>query len=155
MSEVVQDTHQEFWRPPVLAESIGSSFAPSLALDGIESCALCGAEFMTGSRFCYVCGAVRKKELSSRSVRWKVHFGFLRILGFQSIKQAVGLPVPSLIGLLAGMGCVLAAVLVGRMSAIQTVSDFQGIQLLRIEWLLGGLAAFLAGILLKNASFTK
>ena len=38
---------------------------------------------------------------------------------------------------------------------IQNFSDFQAIQLWRIEWLLGAVALFLAGILLRGAGSIK
>jgi len=44
----------------------------------------------------------------------------------------------------------VGAISVGWVYSAQTLSDFQAIQLWRIEWLLGAAAAFLAGILLKR-----
>jgi hypothetical protein len=149
MSEVVPDTHQEFWRPPVVTQTVISLPAAPAPFNAVESCGGCRAEFMQGSRFCYLCGAPRGAE-ATREV-WSKHLGFLRVLGFQHIKQALGLPIPSLLGLFAGICCLAAALAVGRVLAPQNAAESQALQLVRIEWLLGSVAAFLAGILLKSS----
>lgn len=77
-------------------------------------------------------------------------WGFLSVLEFHAIKAWFGLPTASLIAFLIGVGCVLAAIAVGVIYSVQTLADFQAIQLWRIEWLLAALAAFVAGILLKR-----
>jgi hypothetical protein len=147
MSNVVPDTQQEFWRPPVIARAAISTAAPIIAVGAADSCADCRTEFMPESRFCYVCGTARAET----SEGWTRYFNFVRVLGFQSIKRSLGLPVPSLIGFLAGIGCLAAAVGVGRVLTTQTVTEYQALELMRIEWLLGSVASFLAGILLRNA----
>ncbi len=147
MSNVVPDTQQEFWRPPVIARAVISSPAPIIAVGAADSCADCQAEFMPESRFCYVCGTARTET----SEGWTRFFNFVGVLGFQNIKRSLGLPVPSLIGFVAGIGCLAAAVGVGRMLTSQTVAEYQALELMRIEWLLGSVASFLAGILLRNA----
>ena len=152
MSEVVPDTHQEFWRPPVVTQAVISLPAASAPFN-VESCGGCRAEFMPGSRFCYLCGAPRGEQ-AVRTV-WTKHLGFLGVLGFQHIKQALGLPIPSLVGLFAGICCLVAALAVGRILAPQNAAEFQTLQLVRIEWLLGSVAAFLAGILLKGTGLDK
>lgn len=151
MSEVVPDTHQEFWRPPVATHSVSPS--PVLATTSISvgSCAVCHTEFMPSSRFCYLCGATRGTQVGGKSWAWKGHFGFLRVFGFQHIKQGIGLRLPSLAGFLVGIGCLIAALAVSWVVKAQTTAEFQAVQLLRIEWLLGSVAAFLAGILLKRS----
>ncbi len=148
MSEVVPDTHQEFWRPPMVSQAVGSS--PASAITSLESCADCHTEFMPGSRFCYLCGATRGVGVKGTATALKSSLSFLRIFGFQHIKQAIGLPLPSLAGLFVGIGCLLAALAVGSILRPQTAAEFQVVQLLRIEWLLGSVAAFLAGILLRR-----
>ncbi|MGA9898181.1 MAG: hypothetical protein WBQ09_08775 [Terriglobales bacterium] len=70
---------------------------------------------------------------------------------FQSIKDWLGLSLASLIAFFAGLGCILAAVAVGLIYSVQSLADFQAIQLWRLEWLLAALVAFVAGILLKHA----
>lgn len=68
MSEVVQDTQQEFWRPPsplvsndllardlLAKEIILRETVPAMA----EACRRCGSEFLLGSGFCHSCGRRR------------------------------------------------------------------------------------------------
>jgi hypothetical protein len=150
MSEVVPDTNQEFWRPPIAAQVVISSPAPALALSAIESCAVCQTEFMPGSHFCYLCGATRGIPATGKSRSGPRPPGFLRLLGFQQIKQGLGLPIPSLVGFFVGIACLVAALALGSVLRVQTATEFQAVQLLRIEWLLGSVAAFLAGILLRK-----
>jgi hypothetical protein len=75
---------------------------------------------------------------------------FLRVLEFHRIKAWFALPTASLIAFLIGAGCVLSAIVVGLIYSVQSLADFQAIQLWRIEWLLAAVAAFVAGILLKR-----
>jgi len=68
MSEVVQDTTQEFWRPPSLAaadgvvarEPVREEAVPAMA----EVCPRCGTEFLLGSHFCHTCGGRRREAIS-------------------------------------------------------------------------------------------
>ncbi len=68
MSEVVQEAHQEFWRPPsplVSSDLLGKDLlakeillretVPAMA----EVCRRCGTEFLLGSGFCHSCGRRR------------------------------------------------------------------------------------------------
>jgi len=57
----------------------------------------------------------------------------------------------ALVAFFAGLGCLLAAITVGFIYSVQSLADFQAIQLWRLEWLLAALVAFVAGILLKHA----
>lgn len=64
MSHVVQDTHQEFWRPPspVVADGVVVREAiPTMA----EACSACATEFLLGARFCHACGGRRAEALSA------------------------------------------------------------------------------------------
>jgi len=76
--------------------------------------------------------------------------GFLRALEFQRVKDRLGLPMPSLIAFFAGVGCLLAALLVGMVYSGHTFADFEAVQLWRMQWLVAALVAFVAGILLKS-----
>jgi hypothetical protein len=175
MAEVIQDTQQDFWRPPVtvtVPEPTSVATAATLA----EACSGCGTEFMIGSLFCYACGRGRpqiegaaKTEVEASASPWtqqvawaksfagrlswpKVVFpAWLRYLEFHEIKRWVGLPTASLVAFFVGMGCVVAALGVGFITA-RTFVDWQAIQFYRGEWLLGATAAFVAGILLKKSS---
>jgi hypothetical protein len=146
MSDVVPDVQREFWRPPAtrpqtvfLAASV-----PALA----EICTGCSAEFVAGSRFCYLCGAARiaGTEASTKPTE-ETPAGFLRALSFQNVKHSFGLPLPSMIAFLLGLGCILAAMLVGVIYTVETPLAFQAVQLWRLEWLLGAVVAFVAAIL--------
>jgi len=66
MAEVVQETHQEFWRPPAPAaagEIVVRETIPTMA----EACPRCGSEYLLGSRFCHACGGRRREAVSPES----------------------------------------------------------------------------------------
>ena len=143
MSEAVHNVEHEYWRRP--AQPTNAMQAPS-AMRGQLICAQCGSEFIMGSRFCHVCGSERETLAGSGTAgRWA------QILDFTRIREALGLSIGSLIAFIAGMGCVIAAIVTGFMFTAATFQDWQAVQIWRIEWLLAGAAAFLAGILLKKA----
>jgi hypothetical protein len=144
MAQAVQNPTQEFWQPPV---------AHPQSLPALESaCAGCGSEFMVGARFCHVCGASRATKPGEGPVPvWMQAFEFLKTLEFQRVQDWLGLSTASLIAFFAGAGCILAALVVGLIYSVQSLADFQAIQLWRLEWLLAALVAFVAGILLKHA----
>lgn len=143
MSEVVPNASQEFWRRPVARPETTESLA--------QTCAGCSSEFMVGARFCHTCGAARQGEAAAAEPGWRGHFNFLKLLEFNSVKDWLGLTTASLIAFLAGLGCVLAAIVVGLIYSVQSLADFQAIQLWRMQWLLAAVAAFVAGILLKRS----
>ena len=180
MSEVAQETHQDFWRPPipVVAEEVAVHAAsPSMA----EACPRCGTEFLLGSRFCHTCGDRRREAVSAEAradaavmaglweqavtrvhsvaagLSWRQMGGgitfpaWLRHLTFHEIQSWVGLSTASLIAFIIGIACVAGALLVGLLNA-KTLVDWQAIQFYRAEWLLGATASFVAGILLKKSS---
>lgn len=60
------------------------------------------------------------------------------------------MPLPSLVAFIVGIACLVGAISVGAIYAVQNFADFQAIQLWRMEWLLGAVAAFLAAIVLKR-----
>jgi len=79
-----------------------------------------------------------------------------RYLEFHNIKEGLGLSTASLVAFMIGLGCLLfGAVVVGMIYSVQTLAEFQAVQLYRIQWLLGSVAAFVAGILLKKNLETK
>jgi hypothetical protein len=154
MSEVVPDVQREFWRPPVVrpAAMTLAAVVPTLA----DRCSGCSAEFVTGSRFCYLCGAARAVEtdLSAKTTASNP-VSFFRALSFQNVKHSLGLPLASLIAFLIGIGCVLSAMLVGVVYSDETTGAFQAVQLWRMEWLLGAAVALVAGILLKTSGSSE
>jgi hypothetical protein len=143
MSEVVDNARQEFWRPP---PAQAESAVPAM----VEVCDRCETEFMVGAGFCHGCGAERRSKVGSHAA-WARTIRLLRVLEFQNVKEWLGLSMASLIAFFAGLGCLLAAITVGAIYSVQNLADFQAIQSWRIQWLLAALAAFVAGILLKQA----
>ena len=178
MAEVIQETRNEFWRPPspsVPEELVIRESIPCMA----EACSRCSTEFLLGSRFCHSCGQ-RRPEATASSARadaavwtglWQQltfrakslvstaqftlsHFQFpswMRYLHFHEIKNQIGLSTASLVAFMVGLGCVGGALLVGLLTA-RTFVDWQAIQFYRGEWLLAATASFVAGILLKKPS---
>ena len=139
MSEVMHNTQREFWRPPVPQQDAASA-----------ACEGCGTEFMVGARFCHVCGTARQGQaVASAGSNWT------RYLEFHNIQQGLGLSTVSLIAFFIGVGCILFTILAGWIYGVRTILDWQAVQALRIEALLGAIAAFVAGILLKKTPETK
>ena len=78
------------------------------------------------------------------------------LLEFHNIKRALGLSTASLIAFFAGVVClVMAGFAVSMIYSVQTFNDFQAVQLYRMQWLLGAIAAFAAGMLLKKSPETQ
>lgn len=144
MAGVVQNANSEFWRAPAPDVAVA---APTLT----EACKHCSSEFVVGAGFCHVCGAERTKAAPAIAPVWNRYVDFARQLEFHRIKERIGLPTAAMIAFLAGVTCVLAAILVGLIFSANTVLDWQAVQIWRIEWLLGAAAAFLSGILLKKS----
>jgi hypothetical protein len=141
MADVVHDAQHEFWRPPVVP---AEAARPGM----VEVCDGCASEFMVGAHFCHVCGASR--EARSTPAHWTLY------LEFHNIKRTLGLSTASLVAFLAGMAClIMAGIAVGLIYSVQTFNDFQAVQLYRMQWLLGAIAAFAAGLLLKKAPDAK
>lgn|SRR5262245_52444586 len=140
MADIVRDAHQEFWRPPV---------NPSAASEMADSCRRCGTEFMVGAAFCHICGASRHMG-SAAAGSWLKSFDLLRTLELGKVKAWFGLPIPSLCAFLFGIACLIVALAVGLTDIKDNVSDFEAVQLWRIQWLMTACAAFLVGILFKN-----
>jgi hypothetical protein len=146
MSEVIDNTPQEFWRPPAVVRPAAA--VPAM----VEVCERCQTEFMVGAKFCHDCGASRQlKSIPFAEHSWTRVLEFLHILEFHNVKEWLGLSMASLIAFFAGLGCLLAAITVGAIYSVQTLADFQAIQSWRMQWLLAALVAFVAGILLKQA----
>jgi len=140
MSGAVHHVDQDYWQPPRGPEQQALAQAQALA------CPECGTEFVVGSRFCHVCGAEREamNESAARS--------FTDWLEFGRIHEAIGLSAASLVCLIAGVICVVAAIVTGFIYTANTVLDWQAVQVWRIEWLLAATVAFVAGILLKRSN---
>ena len=141
MSEVIDQAQHEFWRPPMQAASDAAA-----SHDLCETCPRCGTEFIVGSRFCHTCGSHRP-GLHDHSVLPKVP----GLAEFISLGERLGLATAAFIAFAVGVFCLVGAVAVGVIFGAKTLTDWQAIQLWRIEWLLGAIAAFVAGVLLRRA----
>lgn len=140
MAEVVHNAEQEFWRPPIATPVREAVTSPI----GEQACERCGTEYMVGARFCHSCG-------TSRTTQSSLVQTMVSQLDFQNVREKLGLPMGSLVAFLIGLGCVFAALSVRIVYTPQRLVDWQAIQLYCIQWLLGAMAAFIAGILLKKA----
>ena len=140
MSDVIRDVHQEFWRPPLSATASTENLA--------ETCKRCGTEFMVGAAFCHICGANRHRT-EAASGTLKKYLEFHRFLDFGAVRSWFGLSLPSLCAFLAGIGFLIVALAMGLVT-VHDISDFEAVQLWRIQWLMAACAAFLVGILLKS-----
>jgi len=137
MAEVAHTQH-DFWRPPLQVS------APEIVHSGlVEACDRCGSEFIVGARFCHSCGATRPDVTQAHN-----NIGIFPLSGLGSI---LGLPTAALVAFLVGIICALGAIAIGFVFNAKTILDWQAVQLWRIEWLLGAVASFVAGCLLKSS----
>lgn len=140
MAEVIHNAEQEFWRPPV--SPAVSEIVVTPASD--RACERCATEYMVGAHFCHSCGTGRASQAT-------VIESVVSHLEFQNIREKLGLPMGSLVAFLIGLGCVFAALSVRILYTPQRLVDWQAIQIYCIQWLLGAVVAFAAGILLKTS----
>ena len=148
MADAVRSTgvRQEFWRPPV--EDLQARAAQFAGSQSVEVCESCQSEFVMGARFCHVCGVERNPRLFAGISLWQKVRDYAAGI---HLSEIFGLSVPSLIAFFLGAVCLIGALSQGLRDP-HTVLDWQAVQLWRIQWLLGGIAAFVAGILLKKNS---
>jgi hypothetical protein len=146
MSEVVQHAHGDFWQAPLTTPS--AAVAPGHAL--VQTCRNCATEFVMGAGFCHVCGSARQADVPLATTQ-----SWTRYVQFHQIKRFFGLSTASLMAFLLGLGCTLAALLVGFIFSANSVLDWQAVQVWRIEWLLAAVACFVAGILLRRPAAEK
>jgi hypothetical protein len=148
MSGMVRNpgVRQEFWRPPV--EELQASAAQFSSNSSGAVCESCQSDFVMGARFCHVCGTERNPRLSPGISLWQRVRNYIAGMHLSGV---LGLSTASLVAFSIGAICVLGALGQGLRDP-HTVLDWQAVQLWRIQWLLGGIAAFAAGILLKKTS---
>jgi hypothetical protein len=132
---------QEFWKPAVAPRQETSPATETSE----QLCQECGTDYVVGSRFCYVCGSDRNASLSTTTVT-----GLRAWIDFASLREALGQTNASLVALILGCACMIAAVVTGFVFTATTLLDWQAVQLWRIEWLLAAVAIFAAGFLLKK-----
>ncbi len=135
------EERQEFWKPVVdrRSETKPASEASE------HTCRGCGADLLMGSQFCHICGAGRRPDLAGSG--WR---GLSVRLNFDSLRKSLGQSTASLVALISGCGCIIAAVVTGFTFTATTLLDWQAIQLWRIQWLLAAIAILVAGLLLKK-----
>jgi len=107
---------------------------------------------MVGAAFCHICGAGRHRATPAAATasNWLRTSDFLHQIELGKVRAWFGLPLPSLCSFLLGMACLVVALAVGFTDVKDSVSDFEAVQLWRIQWLMAACAAFLVGILFKN-----
>ena len=140
MAEAVDRAQNEFWRPPISMSEV------TIGQDPSETCDGCGTEFILGSRFCHSCGATRPDLQAAQAME------IPGLMELTALGKRLGLTTPALAAFLFGILCVSGAVAVSIVFTARTALDWQAIQLWRIEWLLGAIAAFGAGCMLKKSS---
>ncbi len=144
MSQVAENAEQpaaqreEFWRPPM-------SVAGSRAASAAGRCRGCGAEYPSGARFCHICGAVRETKPHD----WRQ--ALRQLWEVMHIREFLGLSTGPFVAFAAGVVCLLAALFTGVVFQASSLSDWQAVQMWRVEWLLAAGVALLAGILLKKS----
>jgi hypothetical protein len=111
------------------------------------ACGHCGGSLAGDLRFCPTCGADSQDANASlhTSTRWVASWPELAAL-----QRWLGRATLSLVALILGCACIVAALITGFVFNASTLVDWQAIQLWRIEWLLAAIAILLAGILLKK-----
>ena len=140
MAEALEQAQHEFWRPPVKTAEV------AVTQDRSETCTECGTEFIVGSRFCHSCGAGRKEVSAAQAVEVP------GLAELSALGKRFGLSRAALAAFLFGLFCMVGALTVGILFTARTTLDWQAIQVWRIEWLLGAIASFGAGLLLKKST---
>jgi len=135
------EARAEFWRPSVEVERQ----APAVTEPKI--CAHCSTELMTGAHYCHVCGAAGSHAFAKPHLTFFWKFWSL----LKRARAALALNGLSLAAFCSAMFCLLAAVFTGALYQVQSVLDWQAIQVWRIQWLLAAIAALLAGLLLRRS----
>ena len=141
MADAIDQTQHDFWRPPMPAPEAVASQGRS---DERSATCRCGTEFLVSSLYCHACGAGRPDLGDVRTLE------IPGLAELAALGARLGLTTPALVSFLAGVLCVVGALVVGVFFSARTVLDWQAIQLWRIEWLLAAVAAFVAGLLLKK-----
>jgi ribosomal protein L37E len=113
----------------------------------VDACDRCGTEFIVDSRFCHACGAGRADLHPSAATRLREK---ITVAHFMELSQSLGLSTAPFVAFGIGVLCLLGALGVGLVFSARTMLDWQAVQLWRMEWLLGAVAAFVAGCLLKK-----
>jgi hypothetical protein len=143
MSPMAQnyEERQEFWKPVVAHRQENESTTSAAE----QICQECGSDYIMGSRFCHICGADRHINLADAKPT-----GITAWFDFVGLRDALGQTTASLVALILGCACLIAAAVTGFLFNATTLLDWQAVQLWRIEWLLAASAMFVAGVVLKK-----
>lgn len=141
MAQAARSRSEEYWRPadPKTARIAGPILAEGLCPD-------CGAEYATGARLCHICG----NERNRRPAAPRSPMGFADFFDVTMLHERYGLSVVCLVFFVLGITCLVIASSIGILYKAETLVQWQALQFWRVEWLLGTVAAMLAGILLKK-----
>jgi len=141
MPQAARSASQEYWRP---ADPATARIAGPILAEG--SCPDCGMEYAAGARFCHTCG----KERNRPPVAPPTPMSFADFFDVTMLRQRFGLSVPCLVFFILGITCLIVALSIGILYKPEILVQRQAMQFWRVEWLLGAIAAMLAGILLKK-----
>ena len=141
MAEAIDQAQHEFWRAPI---AMAGDFADLAEGDERSATCRCGTEFIVSSLYCHVCGVRRPSLNGGRALR------IPGLAELAALRERLGLATPALVAFLVGVLCLVGVLATSVFFSARTVLDWQAIQLWRIEWLLGAVAAFMAGCVLKK-----
>ena len=140
MAQAARTQSQEYWRP---ANPLTARIARPI-LAGAH-CSDCGAEYPPAARFCHMCG----NERNPRVAATVSPMTFADLFDISLLRQRFGLSVPCLLFLIAGISCFVIALGINLLYKADNLVEWQTMHLWRVEWLLGGLAAIVAGFVFK------
>lgn len=99
-----------------------------------ERCVQCRRSLPGRAAYCLYCGANQSNAGTSQ----------------EEAGQATGWNMSSLISLVLGLACLIAAVVTGALFSQQSYYDWQAVQAWRLEWLAAGIACFLLSLCLRG-----
>jgi len=174
MADVARNLHGEFWQAPFPQPVQHSESDDVTESAEPPACARCGTEFMSDSRYCYACGTKRPPtgvvargmlaslfdhvhaavQVCAKAVSRTVSAlpTFSSLISLSAITRQADLTPASVVAFSLGIVCCLVAVFLSFSATREPGTMLLASHLQRIEWLLGGTAAFVAGILLKGRS---
>ncbi len=106
----------------------------------IMRCLQCRRSLPAGSSYCLYCGAPQQEQPQSQTLAAEPETSSL------TTRWGAG----SLIALLLGVACLIAAVVTGALFSQQNYYDWQAVQAWRLQWLGAGIACFLLSLCLRG-----
>jgi hypothetical protein len=141
MPRTARPSSQEYWRP---ADPVVARIMRPILTEGL--CPNCSTKYSSGARFCHLCGIERNR----RPVLVPGSTTGTHPFVLDTIRQRWGLSVPSVLFFVLGIACLVIGSVIGLFYQAENMVQWQAIQFWRVEWLLGAVAAMLAGILLRK-----